>query len=106
MSARSVLEVEDLEVHYGLGRRRRRVLDGVSLSVSQRRGGRAHRRDRFGQVDVRSRCGRARSVLKRPDRHRRARMSPRPRRASGATCADGAWCSTSSRTRCAASTLI
>ena len=30
----SVLEVEDLEVHYGLGRRRRRVLDGVSLSVS------------------------------------------------------------------------
>ena len=34
MSARSVLEVEDLEVHYGLGRRRRRVLDGVSLSVS------------------------------------------------------------------------
>jgi ABC-type glutathione transport system ATPase component len=34
MSARSVLEVEDLEVHYGLGRRRRRVLDGVCLSVS------------------------------------------------------------------------
>jgi ABC-type glutathione transport system ATPase component len=34
MSARKVLEVEDLEVHYGLGRRRRRVLDGVSLSVS------------------------------------------------------------------------
>jgi len=34
MSARSVLEVEDLEVHYGLGRKRRRVLDGVSLSVS------------------------------------------------------------------------
>jgi ABC-type glutathione transport system ATPase component len=34
MSARSVLEVEDLEVHYGLGRRRRRVLDGVSLSVA------------------------------------------------------------------------
>jgi ABC-type glutathione transport system ATPase component len=34
MSARSVLEVEDLEVHYGLGRRRRRVLHGVSLSVS------------------------------------------------------------------------
>jgi ABC-type glutathione transport system ATPase component len=30
----SVLEVEDLEVHYGLGRRRRRVLDGISLSVS------------------------------------------------------------------------
>jgi ABC-type glutathione transport system ATPase component len=34
MTARIVLEVEDLEVHYGLGRRRRRVLDGVSLSVS------------------------------------------------------------------------
>jgi ABC-type glutathione transport system ATPase component len=34
MSPRTVLEVEDLEVHYGLGRRRRRVLDGVSLSVS------------------------------------------------------------------------
>jgi ABC-type glutathione transport system ATPase component len=34
MSGRSVLEVEDLEVHYGLGRRRRRVLDGVCLSVS------------------------------------------------------------------------
>jgi ABC-type glutathione transport system ATPase component len=34
MSARSVLEIEDLEVHYGLGRRRRRALDGVSLSVS------------------------------------------------------------------------
>jgi ABC-type glutathione transport system ATPase component len=34
MSARNVLEVEDLEVHYGLGRRRRRVLDGVSLSVA------------------------------------------------------------------------
>ena len=34
MSARTVLEVEDLEVHYGLGRRRRRVLDGVSLSVA------------------------------------------------------------------------
>jgi ABC-type glutathione transport system ATPase component len=34
MSARIVLEVEDLEVHYGLGRRRRRVLDGVSLSVA------------------------------------------------------------------------
>jgi ABC-type glutathione transport system ATPase component len=34
MSTRIVLEVEDLEVHYGLGRRRRRALDGVSLSVS------------------------------------------------------------------------
>jgi ABC-type glutathione transport system ATPase component len=34
MSARTVLEVEDLEVHYGLGRRRHRVLDGVSLTVS------------------------------------------------------------------------
>jgi ABC-type glutathione transport system ATPase component len=34
MTARDVLTVEDLEVHYGLGRRRRRVLDGVSLSVS------------------------------------------------------------------------
>jgi ABC-type glutathione transport system ATPase component len=34
MSARSVLEIEDLEVHYGLGRRRRSVLDGVSLSVA------------------------------------------------------------------------
>jgi ABC-type glutathione transport system ATPase component len=34
MTARAVLEVEDLEVHYGLGRRRRRVLDGVSLAVS------------------------------------------------------------------------
>jgi ABC-type glutathione transport system ATPase component len=34
MSARTVLVVEDLEVHYGLGRRRRRVLDGVSLSVA------------------------------------------------------------------------
>jgi ABC-type glutathione transport system ATPase component len=34
MSDRNVLEVEDLEVHYGLGRRRRRVLDGVSLSVA------------------------------------------------------------------------
>ena len=34
MTARIVLEVEDLEVHYGLGRRRRQVLDGVSLSVS------------------------------------------------------------------------
>ena len=34
MNARAVLEVEDLEVHYGLGRRRRRVLDGVSLTVS------------------------------------------------------------------------
>jgi ABC-type glutathione transport system ATPase component len=34
VSARAVLEVEDLEVHYGLGRRRRRILDGVSVSVS------------------------------------------------------------------------
>jgi ABC-type glutathione transport system ATPase component len=34
MNARAVLEVEDLEVHYGLGRKRRRVLDGVSLTVS------------------------------------------------------------------------
>ena len=34
MSAPQVLEVEDLEVHYGLRRRRRRVLDGVTLSVS------------------------------------------------------------------------
>ena len=34
MSAIDVLEVEDLEVHYGLGRRRHRVLGGVSLSVS------------------------------------------------------------------------
>jgi len=34
MTTRDVLEVEDLEVHYGLGRRRRRVLDGISLSVS------------------------------------------------------------------------
>jgi ABC-type glutathione transport system ATPase component len=34
MKARAVLEVEDLEVHYGLGRQRRRVLDGVSLTVS------------------------------------------------------------------------
>ncbi len=34
MSARNVLEVEDLEIHYGLGRRRRRVLDGISLTVS------------------------------------------------------------------------
>jgi ABC-type glutathione transport system ATPase component len=34
MTGRDVLKVEDLEVHYGLGRRRRRVLDGVSLSVS------------------------------------------------------------------------
>lgn len=34
MSARNVLEVDDLEVHYGLARKRRRVLDGVSLSVS------------------------------------------------------------------------
>jgi ABC-type glutathione transport system ATPase component len=34
MSARAVMEVEDLEVQYGLGRRRHRVLDGVSLAVS------------------------------------------------------------------------
>jgi ABC-type glutathione transport system ATPase component len=34
MNTRAVVEVEDLEVHYGLGRRRRRVLDGVSLTVS------------------------------------------------------------------------
>lgn len=34
MSARNVLEVDDLEVHYGLARKRRRVLDGVSLAVS------------------------------------------------------------------------
>jgi ABC-type glutathione transport system ATPase component len=34
MTTRDVLAVEDLEVHYGLGRRRRRVLDGISLSVS------------------------------------------------------------------------
>jgi ABC-type glutathione transport system ATPase component len=34
MTTRDVLMVEDLEVHYGLGRRRRRVLDGISLSVS------------------------------------------------------------------------
>jgi ABC-type glutathione transport system ATPase component len=34
MNTRAVLEVEDLEVHYGLGRQRRRVLDGVSLTVS------------------------------------------------------------------------
>ena len=34
MTAIDVLTVEDLEVHYGLGRRRRRVLDGISLSVS------------------------------------------------------------------------
>jgi ABC-type glutathione transport system ATPase component len=34
MSARTVLEVEDLEVHYGLNRKRHRALDGVSLSVS------------------------------------------------------------------------
>jgi ABC-type glutathione transport system ATPase component len=34
MSARAALKVEDLEVHYGLGRRRHRVLDGVSLTVS------------------------------------------------------------------------
>jgi len=35
MTAIDVLTVEDLEVHYGLGRRRRRVLDGISLSVSE-----------------------------------------------------------------------
>jgi ABC-type glutathione transport system ATPase component len=34
MNTRAVLEVEDLEVHYGLGHQRRRVLDGVSLTVS------------------------------------------------------------------------
>jgi ABC-type glutathione transport system ATPase component len=34
MNARAVLEVEDLEVHYGLSRRSRRVLDGVSLTVA------------------------------------------------------------------------
>jgi ABC-type glutathione transport system ATPase component len=34
MSASAVLEVEDLEVHYGLGRKRRRVLDGISLAVA------------------------------------------------------------------------
>ncbi|MGF7233712.1 MAG: ABC transporter ATP-binding protein [Frankia sp.] len=33
--ARPVLEVSDLEVHYGLRRRRRRVLQGVSLSVAR-----------------------------------------------------------------------
>ncbi len=32
---RPVLEVADLEVHYGLRRRRRRVLQGVSLSVAR-----------------------------------------------------------------------
>ncbi len=32
---RPVLEVTDLEVHYGLRRRRRRVLQGVSLSVAR-----------------------------------------------------------------------
>ena len=31
---RAVLEVEGLEVHYGLRRRRRRALGGVSLSVA------------------------------------------------------------------------
>jgi ABC-type glutathione transport system ATPase component len=34
VNARAVLEVEDLEVHYGLSRRSRRVLDGVSLTVA------------------------------------------------------------------------
>jgi len=34
MNARAVLEVEDLAVHYGLGRQRRHVLDGVSLTVA------------------------------------------------------------------------
>jgi ABC-type glutathione transport system ATPase component len=34
MSAQNVLEVSDLEIHYGLGRRRRRVLDGITLTVS------------------------------------------------------------------------
>jgi ABC-type glutathione transport system ATPase component len=29
-----VLDVEDLEVHYGLGRKRRQVLKGVTLSVA------------------------------------------------------------------------
>ena len=33
MSALYVLEVSDLEVHYGRGRRRRRALNGASLSV-------------------------------------------------------------------------
>jgi len=33
MSARALVEVEDLNVHYGLGRHRRQVLDGVTLSV-------------------------------------------------------------------------
>jgi ABC-type glutathione transport system ATPase component len=34
MSPRDVLEVEDLEIHYGFGRKRRRVLTDVSLSVA------------------------------------------------------------------------
>jgi ABC-type glutathione transport system ATPase component len=34
MSTSYVLEVEDLEVHYGLGRKRRQVLHGVSLAVT------------------------------------------------------------------------
>jgi ABC-type glutathione transport system ATPase component len=34
MTGETVLEVEGLEVNYGLGRKRNRVLDGVSLSVS------------------------------------------------------------------------
>lgn len=33
-STESVLEVADLEVHYGLGRKRHRALNGVSLSVA------------------------------------------------------------------------
>jgi ABC-type glutathione transport system ATPase component len=34
VNARPVLEVDDLEVHYGIGRRRRMALNGVSLSVA------------------------------------------------------------------------
>jgi ABC-type glutathione transport system ATPase component len=34
MSTNNVFEVEDLEVHYGLGRKRHQVLNGVSLSVA------------------------------------------------------------------------
>jgi ABC-type glutathione transport system ATPase component len=34
MSAGDVLDVEELEVHYGIGRKRRQVLNGVSLSVA------------------------------------------------------------------------
>ncbi|MCU1690046.1 MAG: transporter ATP-binding protein [Jatrophihabitantaceae bacterium] len=34
MSTGNVLDVTDLEVHYGLGRKRNRVLNGVSLSVA------------------------------------------------------------------------